>query len=220
MDATRILIADDHPVFRDGIRKLLEEQDGLQVIGQADDGEEAVRLARELVPDIVIMDIVMPKLNGIEATTQIRESLPGTAVLLLSGYDYESYVLAALRAGAAGFLSKGTRSKELLDAIAAIQAGEPVLDQSVAYKILSRMMAANDPDATPVLEELHERELDVLKLAAKGMTNRAIAEELFISDRTVQSHFSNIFRKLNVSSRTEAVLRALKEGWLSPEDLP
>ena len=125
MNATRILIADDHPVFRDGIRKLLEEQAGLQVIGQADDGEEAVRLARELVPDIVIMDIVMPKLNGIEATTQIKASLPGTAVLLLSGYDYESSVLAALRAGAAGFLSKGTRSKELLDAIEAIRKGEP-----------------------------------------------------------------------------------------------
>ncbi len=220
MNVTRILIADDHPVFRDGIRKLLEEQEELQVIGQADDGEDAVRLARELKPDLVIMDIIMPELNGIDATRQIKESLPGTAILLLSGYNYESYVLAALRAGAAGFLSKGARSKELLDAIKAIQSGEPVLDQSVAYKILTRMVSANDPDATPVLEELHERELEVLKLAAKGMTNRAIAEELFISDRTVQSHFSNIFRKLNVSSRTEAVLRALKEGWLSPGDLP
>ena len=220
MNFTRILIADDHPVFRDGIRKLLEEQEELQVIGQADDGEEAVRLACELKPDLVIMDIIMPELNGIDATRQIKESLPGTAILLLSGYNYESYVLAALRAGAAGFLSKGARSKELLDAIKAIQAGEPVLDQSVAYKILTRMVSANDPNATPVFEELHDRELEVLKLAAKGMTNRAIAEELFISDRTVQSHFSNIFRKLNVSSRTEAVLRALKEGWLSPGDLP
>ncbi|MBM3132620.1 MAG: response regulator transcription factor [Chloroflexi bacterium] len=220
MNKTTILIADDHPVFRDGIRKLFDEQEDLQVIGQAGDGEEAVRLARELKPDLVLMDIIMPKLNGIDATRQIKSTLPGTAILLLSGYGYESYILSALRAGAAGFLSKGARSSELLDAVRAVKKGEPVLDQSLAYRILTRLVSANSPSAKPSLEELHERELEVLKKAARGMTNRAIAEDLFISERTVQTHLANIFRKLNVGSRTEAVLRALKEGWLSPDDLP
>lgn len=220
MDKTTILIADDHPVFRDGMRKLFEEQPDLEVIGQAGDGEQAVRLALELKPDLVLMDIIMPKLNGIEATKQIKTALPGTAILLLSGYSYESYILAALRAGAAGFLSKGARSGELLEAVRAVKKGEPVLDQSLAYKILTRLVSANSPTAKPALEELHERELEVLKKAAKGMTNKAIGEELFISERTVQTHLANIFRKLNVGSRTEAVLRALKEGWLSPDDLP
>lgn len=220
MKKTKILIADDHPVFRDGIRKLFDEQDDLEVVGQANTGDEAISLARELKPDLVIMDIMMPKLNGIEATRQIKDDLPGTTILLLSGYSYESYVLAALRAGAAGFLSKGARSSELLEAVKSVRLGEPVLDPSLAYKILRRLVAAGDPDARPALEELHDRELEVLKLAAKGMTNREIAEKLFISDRTVQTHFANIFRKLNVGSRTEAVLRALKEGWLSPDDLP
>ena len=216
----KVLIADDHPVFRDGIRKLLDEQAYLEVIGQANDGEEAVQTAIRLKPDLVIMDIVMPKLSGIDATKKIKDALPGTAVLLLSGYNYESYVLAAIRAGAAGFLSKGARSSELLNSIEAIRKGESVLDQSIAYKILTRLVSSGDTTAKPAFEELHNREIEVLKLAAKGMTNRAISEGLFISERTVQSHFANIFRKLNVSSRTEAVLRALKEGWLSPEDLP
>ena len=220
MKTTRILIADDHPVFRDGIRKLFDEQEELEVVGQADDGEAAINLAIELKPDLVIMDIMMPNVNGIEATKRIKAELPGVAILLVSGYSYDSYVLAALRAGAAGFLSKGARSNEILNAVTAIREGNPVLDPSLAYKILTELVSAGDSDARPHLEELHDRELEVLKLAAKGMTNRAIADELFLSERTVQSHFANIFRKLNVGSRTEAVLRALKSGWLSPDDLP
>ena len=220
MENIRILIADDHPVFRDGIRRLLDEQEGIEVVGQANDGEEAVVLAKKLEPDLVIMDIMMPKLSGIDATKEIKTEFPGTAVLLLSGYDNEPNVLAALRAGAAGFLSKGAHSSEIVHAVKSIRMGEPVLDQSIAYKILTRMVSAGDSETKATLEELHDRELEVLKLAAKGMTNRSIADELFISERTVQTHFANIFRKLNVGSRTEAVLRALKEGWLSPGDLP
>lgn len=216
----RIFIADDHPVFREGIRKLFDDQDDIEVVGQANDGEEAVRMVKDLKPDLVLMDIMMPRVNGIEATKQIKDELPGTAILLLSGYSYDSYVLAALRAGAAGFLSKGSRSNELLDAVRAVHKGEPVLDPTLAYKILTQLVSTGDSDARPQLEELHQRELEVLKLAAKGMTNRAVAEQLFISERTVQTHFANIFRKLNVGSRTEAVLKALKEGWLSPDDLP
>jgi len=220
MKTTRILIADDHPVYRDGIRKLLDEQEELEVAGQASDGEEAVKLAIELKPDLVIMDIMMPNVNGIEAAKRIKAELPGTAILLVSGYSYDSYVLAALRAGAAGFLSKGARSSEILNAVTAIREGNSVLDPNLAYKILTELVSAGDSDSKPHLEALHDRELEVLKLAAKGMTNRAIADELFLSERTVQSHFANIFRKLNVGSRTEAVLRALKSGWLSPDDLP
>ena len=220
MENIRILIADDHPVFRDGIRRLLDEQEGIEVVGQDNDGEEAVVLAKKLEPDLVIMDIMMPKLSGIDATKEIKTEFPGTAVLLLSGYDNEPNVLAALRAGAAGFLSKGAHSSEIVHAVKSIRMGEPVLDQSIAYKILTRMVSAGDSETKATLEELHDRELEVLKLAAKGMTNRSIADELFISERTVQTHFANIFRKLNVGSRTEAVLRALKEGWLSPGDLP
>lgn len=220
MEALKVLIADDHPVFRDGIRKLFEEGGNIKVVGQAGDGEEAVRLAIELKPDLVVMDIIMPKLSGIDATKQIKTALPDTAVLLMSGYSYESYILAALRAGATGFLSKGARSNELLNAVESIRNGEPVLDQSIAYKILTRMVSTSDSVAKPTREELRTRELEVLKLAAKGMTNKAIAEKLYLSERTIQTHFANIFRKLNVGSRTEAVLRALKEGWLSPNDLP
>ncbi len=220
MERMTILIADDHPVFRDGIRKLFDDQEDMEVIGQADDGEDAVKLAKELKPDLVIMDITMPKLSGIDATKQIKAELPGTAILLVSGYSYDSYIIAALRAGAAGFLSKGARTSELLNAVNAIRKGEPVMDPTLAFKVLRHLVPTDDMDVRPQLEELHERELEVLKLAAKGMTNKAIADKLVISDRTVQTHFANIFRKLNVSSRTEAVLRALKEGWLTPDDLP
>jgi len=220
MKTTRILIADDHPVFRDGIRKLFDEQEEMEVVGQADDGEEAIKLAIDLKPDLVIMDIMMPNVNGIEATKKIKAELPGTAILLVSGYSYDSYVLAALRAGAAGFLSKGARSNEILNAVTAIREGDSVLDPSLAYKIVTELISAGDSDTKPQLGELHDRELEILKLAGKGMTNRAIADELFLSVRTVQSHFANIFGKLNVGSRTEAVLRALKVGWISPDDLP
>ncbi len=220
MKRMTILIADDHPAFREGIRKLLDEREDIDVIGEAGDGADAVKLAKELKPDLVIMDITMPKLSGIEATKQIKAELPGTAILLVSGYSYDSYVIAALRAGAAGFLSKGSRNSELMNAVDSIRMGEPVMDPALAFKVLRSLVPGDDPDGHPQLEEIHERELEVLKFAAKGMTNKAIADELIISDRTVQTHFANIFRKLNVSSRTEAVLRALKEGWLTPEDLP
>ena len=220
MKKVRILIADDHPVFRDGIRKLLDEEEGMEVVGQAGNGEEAVALAIQLKPDIIIMDITMPKLNGIEAAKQIKETLPTTAILMLSAFDYESYIVAALRAGVAGFLSKGARSTELMAAIKGVAVGEPVLDQGVAYRILNRLVATGDSVPRPKLDELSERELDVLRLAAKGMTNREIANKLVISERTVQTHFLNIFRKLDVGSRTEAVLRALKQGWLGIDDLP
>jgi len=173
-----------------------------------------------LRPDVIILDIVMPKLYGLETAKQIKASLPACSILMLSAYDYESYLLQALRAGAAGFMSKGARSTELISAIRALGAGEPVLDPRATYKLLSRIASTDDSPLRATMEELHERELEVLKLAAKGMKNREIAEELFISERTVQTHFMNIFRKLNVGSRTEAVLKAVKLRWLTLDDLP
>jgi DNA-binding NarL/FixJ family response regulator len=220
MRKKRVLIADDHSMFREGIRNLLEREEDLEIVGEASDGEEAIRLAKALNPDVVVLDIVMPKLNGIETAKQIRAELPDTAILMLSAYDYESYVMQALRAGATGFLSKGARASDLLAAVRAVGAGEPVFDQKATFKILTRLFAADDSPSGTAVEELRARELEVLKLAAKGMTNKDIAQELFISERTVQTHFINIFRKLNVNSRTEAVLKALKQRWITLDDLP
>lgn len=220
MEKTRILIAEEHVIFREALRKLLEEEAGFEIVGEASDGEELVRQAIELKPDVILMDVIMPKLNGIEATKQIKSELPTSAVLILSAHSYEAYVLATLRAGAAGFLSKGAHGKELIAAIKAVRVGEPVLDQTAAFKILTRLVSTDEASRRTATNTVHSRELEVLKLAAKGMTNKAIAQSLYISERTVQTHFINIFRKLNVGSRTEAVLRALKEGWLTMEDLP
>ena len=220
MEKTRILIAEEHVIFREALTKLLGEEGEFEVVGEAGDGEELVRMATELKPDVILMDVIMPKLNGIEATRQIKTTLPTSAVLILSAHSYEAYVLATLRAGAAGFLSKGSHINELVAAIKAVRVGEPVIDQAAAYRILTRLVSTDETSGRAVLDEIHRRELEVLKLAAKGMTNKEIAQELYISERTVQTHFINIFRKLNVGSRTEAVLRALKEGWLAFEDLP
>ncbi len=220
MEKTRIIIAEEHIIFREGIRRILEDDPEFEVIGEVGDGEELVRLALELKPDVILMDVIMPKLNGLEATRQIKVALPQSAILILSAHSYEAYVLATLRAGAAGFLSKASRGDALIAAIKAVRVGEPVVDQAAAYKILTRLISSDESSGRVVLDEVHGRELEVLKMAARGMTNREIAQQLYISERTVQTHFINIFRKLNVGSRTEAVLHALKEGWLSLDDLP
>jgi len=219
MGKIRVLIADDHPVFREGLCHLVEREEDLQCVATAANGEEAVRLAKEVLPDVAVIDIAMPNLNGIEAARQIKISCPTTAILMVSAFGYESYVLASLRAGAAGYLLKSAAPQELCNAIRSAYAGEAVFDLKAASKILARLAAEKGEDQRG-LEELQPRELEVLKLAAKGMTNKQIAERLFVSGRTVQSHLVNIFRKLRVGSRTEAVLRALREGWLTLDDLP
>jgi len=220
MDKISLLLADDHTVVREGTRELLEREPDMKVVGEAGDGEQAVRLVSELQPDVVIMDIAMPKLSGIEATRQIKTLCPSTAVLVLTAYDNDQYVFALLEAGAAGYLLKDVRSQELINAIRAVNAGESVLHPAITRKVINRFaFRAKEPKPEEKkLDQLTEREMEVLKLAAKGMTNKDIAHHLTLSTRTVHTHLSNIFSKMQVGSRTEAILFALKEGRLSLED--
>ena len=219
MEKIKILVADDHSIFREGLCQLLEGEEDLEVVAKAADGEEAVRLAKELVPDMAIIDVIMPKINDIEAVRQIKEACPTTAILVLSAYNYESYLLASVQAGAAGYLLKDTPLHELLCAIRAVHAGKVVFDLKAAGEMLHYLAPGKGGERRD-LEKLHHREMEVLKLAAKGISNKEIAAQMAISERTVQTHMVNIFRKLEVSSRTEAALRALKEGWFILNDLP
>ncbi len=219
MDKIRILLAEDHIVVRQGARQLLEREEDLEIIGEASDGEEAVRLACELKPDVIIMDVAMPKLNGIEATKQIKALWPSVAVLALTGYDYDEYIFGLVEAGAAGYLLKSVTGNELIDAIHAVYAGELALHPVVIRKLMSRFVPATKPRETRPSELLSEREMGVLKVAAKGMSNKDIAGQLFISVRTVQAHLRSIFNKLGVGSRSEAVIYGLKRGWFSLDDL-
>ena len=219
VDRIRILLADDHVLVRQGTRELLEQEEDLTVVAEAGDGEEAVRLAASYHPDVAIMDIAMPKLNGIGATQQIKVLCPPTTVLILTAYDDDPYVFALLEAGAADYLLKNVRGRDLIEAVRAVNAGESVLHPIIARKVLDRFARPpSKPPEEPALDQLTERELGVLKLAAKGITNREIARELALSSRTVQAHLSTIFTKMQVSSRTEAVVRALQKGWLTFED--
>jgi NarL family two-component system response regulator LiaR len=218
-DKIRIIIADDHHVVREGTRELLQKENDLEVVGEAVDGEEAVQLVKDLKPDVAIIDVSMPKLNGIEATKQIKEISPGTAVLILTAYDYDQYVFALLEAGAAGYLLKDVRGQEVIEAVRAVRAGESVLHPVVARKALDHFVRATDGSKALGITPLTDRELEVLRFAARGLGNKDIARELDLSIRTVQAHLGNIFNKLKVVSRTEAVITGLKNGLLKLEDI-
>ncbi len=217
----KILIADDHAFVREGTRQILEQEPDLEVVAEAGDGEETVELACSLVPDVAIIDVAMPKVDGIEATRQIKALCPAVAVLVLSAYDDDQFVFGLLEAGAAGYLLKSVRGHEIVDAIRAVYAGESVLHPSVARKVLNRFagVSSTKPRERKSLELLTEREMGVLKLVTKGLSNKDIAEELCLSIRTVQGHLANIFNKLRVGSRTEAVVHALREGWVTLDDV-
>ncbi|RLC94056.1 MAG: DNA-binding response regulator [Chloroflexi bacterium] len=221
MDSVRVLIADDHAVVREGTRRILEAEEGIEVVAEAADGREAVRLATELRPDVAIMDIAMPNVDGIEATRQIKSLCPSISVLVLSAYDDDQFVFSLLEAGAAGYLLKDIRARQLVDAVRAVHAGESVLHPAVARKVLNRFVSTTDKvkEREP-METLSEREKEILRLATRGLSNREIADELCLSVRTVQGHLTHIFNKLQVGSRTEAVVRGLKEGWITLDDVP
>ncbi|OGO21546.1 MAG: DNA-binding response regulator, partial [Chloroflexi bacterium RBG_16_50_9] len=197
-------------------RQILEQEPDLEVVAEASDGEEAVKLAGRCQPDVAIIDIAMPKMDGIEATRQIKASSPSIAVLILSAYDDDQFVTSLLEAGAAGYLLKSIRGKELVDAVRQVHAGESVLHPVIARKVLNRFIpTSGETKERKSAEALSQREMEVLKLASRGMSNQDIANELYLSLRTVQAHLGHIFNKLRVGSRTEAVVRALKEGWIT-----
>ena len=213
----RVLIVDDHEVVRRGTRELLEKAEGISVVGEAQDGDEAVEKVGLFAPDVVLMDVSMPRMNGVEATRRIKRSAPKTAVLALSAFDDDQYVFALLEAGAAGYLLKNVRGAQLVDSVLQVAAGEEVLHPDLHGKVMRRIgeqtRAAGHVDA-----RLTGREVEVLKLASKGLSNKEIARRLVISTRTVQVHLANIFQKLEVGSRTEAVLHALRAGVISLAD--
>ncbi|MBA7635431.1 Transcriptional regulatory protein LiaR [subsurface metagenome] len=220
MSVIKVLLAEDHVITRQGVCRLLQEEDDLAVIGEAGDGEEAVRMATEMQPDVIIMDIAMPKLNGIEATRQIKLLRPTIAVLILSAYDDDEYVFGLLEAGTAGYLLKTASGDELIHAIRAVYRGEPVLDPIVLRKVMNRFRSPDRGSGRGrPFEHLSDREIDVIKLAAQGMSNKEIADELMLSKRTVEGHLRSIFNKLGVGSRTEAVLDGLRKGWFALEDI-
>jgi NarL family two-component system response regulator LiaR len=215
----RILLADDHAFVRQGTRELLEQQEDLEVVAEAENGRQAVQLALKERPDVVVMDFAMPELNGIEATRQIKAVAPNIAILVLTAYDSEQYVFAFLEAGAAGYLLKDVSVEELVKAIRAVHAGESMLHPAIARKVISHFSRAEEKQSSvDLLEQLTEREIEVLRLAAKGMSNRDISRHLSISVRTVQTHLSNVFNKLGVGSRTEAVVLGLRQGLFSLEE--
>ncbi|MDO8615255.1 MAG: response regulator transcription factor [Dehalococcoidia bacterium] len=221
MEKIRVIIADDHAVVREGTRHILEQEEDIQVVGEARDGAEAVALAETLKPDVAIVDISMPVMGGIEATKRIKASRPGTAVLILTSYDDDRYVFALLAAGAAGYLLKDVASEEVVRAVRSVHAGEPVLHPAIARKVLARFAAEAQGGYAGRDSErlLTERELDILRLAACGLSNADIANRLSVSMRTVQAHLTQVFNKLGASSRTEAVIAGLRRGMLRLEDL-
>lgn len=221
MSKIRVLIVDDHPMIRAGMRSLLESEEDFEVAGEAGNGEEAIQLATELKPEVIIMDIVMPKLNGVEATRQIKQLTPATAILILTAYSDIYYILGLLEAGACGYLLKDASGNDVVKAIKSVKAGESVLDPIVTRKLLERVI--QQPGSVTVSQsaaQLTKREIEVLQLASKGLSNKDIADQLFLSLRTVKAHLTNIFDKMGCGSRTDAIIKGLKLGYITLEEHP
>jgi DNA-binding NarL/FixJ family response regulator len=214
MNDVRILLADDHAMLRDGVRMVLEAHPGFEVVGTADNGAEAVALAHSLQPDIAVLDVAMPELNGLDATREIRACCPETEIVILSMHEGEDYLREALRAGAAGYVLKRAAAKELVGAIQAVQRGESYLDPALTRTLISDYVRKVDRTDLPA-DALTERELEVLKLVAEGLTNRQIAAKLDISIKTVQSHRANLMDKLDLHDRTELVRYAIRRGLIT-----
>ncbi|CAB4932618.1 unannotated protein [freshwater metagenome] len=211
--STRILIADDHGVVRGGLRLLLERQDGCEVIAEAADGAQALELALELRPDIAILDVSMPLLTGLQATREIKAHAPEVSILILSMFDDERYVFEALKAGASGYVLKQAAGRDVVEAIRAIERGEPFLTNAATESLIREWMT---DDATGPTEPLTLREQEVLKLIAEAHTNREIGEILQLSAKTIESHRGNILRKLGMRDRVELVRYAIRRGLIEP----
>jgi DNA-binding NarL/FixJ family response regulator len=213
-DAIRVVICDDHALFRRGLSMVLEEEVGIEVVGEAEDGDAAVAIAEELAPDVVLMDVRMPKRSGIEATRAIAESVPTARIVMLTVSDEEDDLYEAIKAGATGYLLKEISIEEVADAVRAVMSGQSLITPSMASKLisefsnLSKKAEARQAVPAPVLTS---RELEVLKLVAQGMSNKEIAAELYISENTVKNHVRNILEKLHLHSRMEAVMYAVRE---------
>jgi NarL family two-component system response regulator LiaR len=220
----RVIIADDHALLREAMRVALEQYNDIEVVAEATDGVDVVRLSSELKPDVVVMDIMMPKLNGIKATMQVRNISPATAVLILTGYDDDRYVIGLLESGAAGYLLKSSNMEGLVRAVHAVYDGEAVFDHSIFRKILnytsfSKGKSKVADSGKEHREALSVREITVLKLAATGMSNKQIADELCVTVATVKAHLSSIFSKMGIVSRAEAIFKGMRDGLITLEDL-
>ncbi|MFC2068950.1 response regulator [Chloroflexota bacterium] len=219
-DKVNIIVADDHPLFRQSIRNVLDKEADFTVVAEAGDGAEVVRLTAELHPDVILMDITMPNMDGLEATRQIKAAHPNIAVLVLTIHSDDQHVIGILEAGAAGYLTKSVFGEAVVQAVRGVVAGEMVLSPSIGQRLLKQ--AARYPTKPVPLdagEILSPRELEIIKLAAKGMSNKIIAQELRLTVRTVKGHLAIIFAKLNVGSRTEVVITGLRTGFLSTDDI-
>ena len=214
----RVLIVDDHEIVRKGIRALLATKRDIQVVGEAGDGAEAVAQAQIHHPDVVLMDLMMPKMDGIQATREITAGQPKTCVLVLTSFAADEQIFPAIKAGALGYLLKDSGPQELIQAIRQVYRGESSLEPSVARKVLAELSSPSQRPLTP--DPLTARELDILRLVAQGQSNKEIAEKLVIAEETVKTHVSNILSKLHLASRTQAALYALKEGIASVGDIP
>jgi DNA-binding NarL/FixJ family response regulator len=215
----RVLIADDQALVRSGFRMILEARDDLEVVGEAENGAQAIELARELAPDVVLMDVRMPVLDGVEATRRLLEAGSEARVIILTTFDLDEYVFEALRAGASGFLLKDVQPAQLVEAIRVVASGEALLAPSITRRLLDRFAASFDASerGTPSeLDSLTPRELEILRLIAGGLTNAEIARELFVSETTVKTHVSSVLRKLHLRDRVQAVVLAYEAGLVRP----
>ena len=212
-----ILLVEDHKIVREGTRQLLEQSPDMKVVGEASDGLEAVRLTSDMQPDVIVMDVRLPRMSGIEATRAITTRFPKIKVLILSAYNIDSYVFQLLEAGASGYLLKTSSGAELAEAIRLVYSGQTALSSNISAKIVNRLAGRKPYQAINMQKGLTEREMNVLRSAAKGYANKVIASKLGISTQTVQVHLRNIYNKMDVSSRSEAIARAFQFGWITLE---